>query len=102
MERALELYIQEILSSEEYTRYARLRDRLKEDPDLKGRVDIFRMRNFELHRSNDAFDRLEGFEREYEDLLEEPLVSEFLDAELAFCRMIQKNNDCIMRAIHFE
>ena len=102
MERALDLYIQEVLASEEYKRYACIRDKVKEYPDLKARIDIFRTKNFELQRSDDAFDKLEEFEREYEELMEEPMVAEFLDAELAFCRMMQKNNNIIMRAIHFE
>jgi len=102
MERALDLYIQEILCSDEYKRYACIRDKVKEDPELKARIDAFRTRNFELQRSDDAFDRLDQFEREYEALMEESMVSEFLDAELAFCRMMQKNNNIIMRAIHFE
>ena len=102
MEQALEHYIQAILASQEYTRYACIRDELREYPDLKKKVDVFREKTFELHKRDDAFDRMGDFEKEYEELLEQPLASEFLDAELAFCRMIQKNNDCIMRAIHFE
>ena len=102
MERALNLYIQEILSSAEYKRYARIRDKVKEYPDLKNRIDAFRTQNFELQRSEDAFDKLDQFEREYEALAEDPMVSEFLAAELAFCRMMQENNNIIMRAIHFE
>jgi len=102
MERALEGYIQHLLDSAEYKRYACIRDKVKEYPELKARIDDFRMKNFELQRSDNAFDMLERFEHEYEALLEEPLVLEFLDAELAFCRMMQQNNNTIMRAIHFE
>ncbi len=103
MERALNVYIQRILDSDEYREYARIRDKVKRDPELKTRIDEFRKRNFEMHRSEDAaLEKLEAFEREYGDFMDEPLVSEFLNAELAFCRMMQQNNDIIMRAIQFE
>ena len=49
-----------------------------------------------------VFEKIEAFEREYEDFRENPLVDDFLSAELAFCRMMQKYNDRIMDAIDFE
>ena len=45
---------------------------------------------------------LEAFEREYANFREEPLVSEFLAAELAFCRMMQDINLHLTEAVHFE
>ena len=49
-----------------------------------------------------VFEKIEAFEREYEDFREQPMVADFLAAELAFCRMMQRNNDEIMEAIDFE
>ena len=103
MERALDAYIQEILSSPEYKEYARMRDKVKLYPDLKAQIDEFRTRNFELQISKDAaFEKLEELEREYDDFRDIPMVAEFLAAELAFCRMMQQNNNIIMNAIRFE
>ncbi len=103
MERALEAYIQEILNSPEYKEYAKVRDKVKLYPDLKIQIDEFRTKNFEIQRSKDAaFEKLEEFEREYGEFRDIPLVSEFLEAELAFCRMMQQNNNVIMNAIRFE
>ena len=103
MERALEAYIQAILHSPEYKAYAEVRDKVKLYPDLKIQIDEFRTKNFEMQRSGDvAFEKLEELERKYEEFRDIPLVSEFLEAELAFCRMMQQNNNCIMNAIHFE
>lgn len=103
MEHALQVYIQGILDSKEYREYAEIRDKVKEYPELKERIDEFRARNFEMQRSKDAvFENLEALEKEYEEFIEIPMVSEFLEAELAFCRMIQHNNSVIMKAIHFE
>lgn len=97
------MYIREILASPEYMEYARIRDEVKKNPDLKRQLDEFRARNFEIQRNKDtALGTLERFEREYQEFMEIPLVSEFLDAELAFCRMMQRNNNVIMNAIQFE
>lgn len=49
-----------------------------------------------------AFERIEQFEREYSDFRENPLVSDFLAAELALCRTIQQINFNITEALDFE
>lgn len=103
MESALQQYIQEILDSREYREYAESRDKVKQYPELKKQIDEFRTKNYEIQRSRDAaFEKLEEFEREYKDFMDLPMVSEFLEAELAFCRMMQQNNSIIMDAIQFE
>ena len=103
MEHALEAYIQEILNSPEYKEYAKGRDKVKLYPDLKAQIDEFRTRNYEMQKGKDtAFEKLEEFERQYGEFMEIPLVAEFLEAELAFCRMMQHNNTIIMDAIGFE
>lgn len=103
MERALDTYIQAILESPEYKKYAEILDKVKLYPDLKEQIDEFRTRNFEMQRSEDtAFEKLEAFERQYGNFMDIPMVAEFLEAELAFCRMMQQNNNVIMNAVRFE
>lgn len=103
MEQALQAYIEKILDSKEYREYAMQRDKVKKYPELKAQIDAFRIRNYEMQTSRDmVFEKIEAFEREYEDFREQPMVADFLAAELAFCRMMQRNNDEIMEAIDFE
>lgn len=103
MEQALTQYIETILKSEEYQEYALQKERVKQYPELKAQIDEFRARNFEMQTSKDmVFEMIEAFEREYRDFRENPLVNDFLAAELAFCRLLQKNNTRIMDAIDFE
>lgn len=103
MEQALTRYIEEILKSAEYQEYALQKERVKQYPELKAQIDEFRARNFEMQTSKDmVFEMIEAFEREYRDFRENPLVNDFLAAELAFCRLLQKNNARIMDAIDFE
>lgn len=103
MEKALQAYICKLLDSPEYKEYALQKEKVKQYPELKAQIDAFRARNFEMQTSKDmVFETIEAFEREYRDFRENPLVDEFLAAELAFCRLLQKNNAEIMDAIDFE
>lgn len=103
MEQALQAYIDKILESEEYREYAKQRDRVREYPELQAQLNDYRTKNYEMQTSRDTvFERIEAFEREYEGFREQPIVADFLDAELAFCRMIQKHNSKIMEAIDFD
>ncbi len=103
MEQALQAYIDKILETEEYQEYVIQKNKVKQQPELKAQIDAFRTRNFEMQTGKElVFEKIEAFEREYEDFRENPLVDDFLSAELAFCRMMQKYNDRIMDAIDFE
>lgn len=103
MEQSLQVYIDKLLKSEEYQRYAEQKERVKAYPDLKKQIDEFRRRNFEMQHSGDnLFERIEAFEREYSDFRDNPLVADFLEAELAFCRMMQDHYAEVMKAIDFE
>ena len=45
---------------------------------------------------------MDAFEQEFERFREDPVVDEFLRAELAFCRMMQEINLYITEAVNFE
>lgn len=95
--------IQEILQSDTYREYKRQCAKVNAEPDLKVQIDEFRRKNFEMQMDpNCALDRIDQFEREYAGFREKPLVSDFLAAELAFCRMMQAMNLKITEAIQFE
>ena len=100
---AVSMLISEIKKSAVYIEYKENLSEVNQYPDLKKQIDEFRTRNFELQNSADcAFDKLEQLEKEYEDFRENPLVSDFLAAELAFCRMMQDINNQITEAVQFD
>ena len=95
-------YIQE---SDTYKEYFYQRERIKKQPALYEKVNAYRQKNFELQNesdSEDLFDRMEAFEREYAKFRENPMVEDFLRAELAFCRMMQSINVWLTAEIDFE
>lgn len=103
MEQSLQAYIEKLLKSKEYQKYVEQKERVKQYPDLKKQIDEFRRRNYEMQNSEDlVFEKIEFFEKEYEDFRDNPLVADFLEAELAFCRMMQRHYGEVMRAIDFE
>ena len=95
--------IDTVKASNEYQDYYRVKENVKQYPDLKEEIDIFRQRNFEIQNSADAaFDKIEQLEMEYAAFREHPLVDEFLKVELAFCRLMQGINLRIVDAMDFE
>ena len=100
---AIEAYVGVLKESREYRDYVRTLAAIKEVPGLKAQVDEYRKKNFLLQNSeNTSFESIESFELEYAEFRQNPLVEDFLTAELAFCRMMQYNNSLILEALHFE
>ena len=69
---------------------------VESNPELDRQIKEFRRRNFEMQNQTDGdslFDEVDKFEAEYAEFRKIPLVSRFLAAELAFCRMFQEVTD---------
>ncbi|MBR5798993.1 MAG: YlbF family regulator [Lachnospiraceae bacterium] len=102
---ALDDLIAQIKESATYKEYHLQLERLKAEPDFYRQVNEFRQKNYELQnapKSEDLLERVEAFGVEYEAFRQNPLVDDFLQAELAFCRMIQNINLKIMEEMEFE
>lgn len=101
--QAVEQMVQAIRNTDAYMEYRRQLGRIKEQPELKKQIDDFRTRNFELQTSKDTnFDKIDQFTRENEAFRENPLVSDFLAAELAFCSMMQEIGLYVTDQMKFE
>ena len=109
LERSIELasneFVCKIKESAIYKEYREKLQKLKEYPDCYQKVNEFRQRNYEMQNAtqvDDLFEKMDAFEQEYEKFRENPLVEEFLQAELAFCRMMQEVDIAIMEKLDFE
>lgn len=105
VEIAINELIISIKETEQYRDYQRQKEKVKRQPDLKKKIDEFRLLNYQVQNGtaeNELFEKLEQMEQEYADFWAEPIVKDFLDAELAFCRMIQEINAKITDALDFE
>ena len=98
-------FADKIMTSDAYREYLYQREKIKKQPEIYEKVNEVRQRNFDLQNetdSEDMLDRMEAFEREYEKFRENPLVDDFLQAELAFCRMMQEVYVLLADEIDFE
>ena len=105
IEEATKNFAAYIQQSDIYKEYFNQRERLKKQPELYEKVNEYRQRNFDIQNetdSEDLFDRMDEFEREYAKFRENPLVEDFLRAELSFCRLMQEINVLLTAEIDFE
>ncbi len=94
-----------IQETDTYKEYYNQRERVKKQPELYDKINEYRQRNFDLQQesdSEDLFERMEAFDQEYAKFRENPLVDDFLRAELAFCRMMQDVEILLAAEIDFE
>ena len=104
LDEAVDQLLAAIKETDEYQEYCIQKENVSRFPELKQQVDDFRRRNFELQNSADSrevFDKIEEFQREKEDLTEDPLINDFLAAELNLCRMMQQINLRITDGLDF-
>lgn len=96
---------QVIKDSEEYQRYLQAKSRVRENTELYRAMNSFRRRNFELQSYDDGINRYEEIHNlslEYENVLREPLVNEFLIAEQIFSRKLAEVYEVIAEGLELD
>ena len=105
VEAALAELVTAIIESPEYREYSKQKDMMRQHPELKAKLDIYRREKYEIQSSassDELFDRTEELMKKSEELRKNLLMGLFLDAELDFCRIIQQVNNAIVEAVEFE
>lgn len=103
--RAIKDLVAAIKMTDIYIQYSIEKEKLQLFPELKNGIDQYRKKNYELQNSqnvDDMFERVDAFEKEYEGFRENPLVRDFLEAELSICRLMQEVYLNITEAINFD
>ena len=94
-----------IRQTDVYREYDFQKNKLKRQPDLFRKVNEYRRKNYDLQQEEEGealYEKMEQFEKEWEIFRENPLVDDFLKAELAFCRMMQDINVQLTAELDFE
>lgn len=84
---------EQIKQDETYKEYLRCYDAVKEDRELFQKMNEMRRKNIELQNDMDRenfFDAASHLRDEYSYLLSNKAVSDFLKAEMKFCRKMQR------------
>ena len=100
-----DVLIHRIISSDIYKEYRESLEKVARYPELKERLDRFRTRNYEVQvnmEEGSTFESLDDLDREKRELTQNPLLAEFLAAELALCRMMQEVMDRLVGSLDFE
>ena len=97
MKRALNQFLNELQESSAFRDYKYQKERIKKVPGMKERINDFRIKRFEFqnYEGEDLFEKIDEFQKEYQAFKEEPIVREYLAAELEICRLVQEINNAI-------
>ena len=92
----LDALIEEMRESRAYQNYLWMEEELEKDPDLKSRVDDYRIRNYRLQQSEnvDLYYAVDSYA-----LRKSEKANAYLEAELEVCKMVQKVQDRISEEI---
>lgn len=91
----------------EYVSYKESLAKLQQDPELYQKVNELREKNFQLTENEDIvsdelLDLSDALTNEYEDVINTELVKEFIEAEAAFCRLMQDFNLSLTEGLEFD
>ena len=95
IDQTVEMLVEDIRASQTYKDYKRCEQILKQTPELYERANRYRAVNYNSLTTSEATgeDMIEVMERmtiESEELHRIPVVHDYLQAELAICRLLQK------------
>lgn len=97
--------IEAVREGEAYQRYLNCEEKLKAQPELRERIDDFRAAVFRLNNdenSGDLYEKIDQFEKQYQDFRKDPVVNEFLEAELDMCKLMQRINRRIQGGVDIQ
>ncbi len=94
----------EIKATSEYKRYIDTKKTLYDNMDLCNKLKEFRSRNYELQNRQglNPYDEVIDLVRDYDELLHNSVVSEFLRAEQRICKMMQEVYCSIAEGLEFD
>ncbi|WP_177975371.1 YlbF family regulator [uncultured Eubacterium sp.] len=92
-------------NSDAFCRYQKIREEVHHYPEKEHRLHEFRRKNYFLQNSKDQIDLFTEagrLEQEYADVYKDPLLGEYLAAEVTVCRIIQQINKELLGCLNFE
>lgn len=95
---------QRIRETEEYKNYVNTKHILCDNIDLCNRLKEFRAKNYELQNRQgvNPFDEVNDLVREYDEVLHNSIVSEFLRAEQRICKLMQCVYNSLSEGLEFD
>ena len=102
----LEQHVLQVLrDTPEYRDYSRTLKELQKNPELYQRVNEMREKNFiisQKEEDEDIMDLMDALTNEFEDVIGMSVVTEFMEAEAAFVKMIQDFTNTVTYGLEFD
>lgn len=98
-------FVSKMKESDEFCLYRETAAELALYPIWKSRVQELRKKNYQLQNSGetpDLYVALERLQEEYKDIYSNAVTANFLNAEVAVCRIIQQLNEELIDSLDFE
>lgn len=105
IEDAMDGLMAAIRNSEEFIRYQAIKEEVHGFPKLESQITEFRKKNYLLQNSQgtvDLYEETDRMENEYREFRKNPMVSEYLAAENALCKIVQQINWTLIEGLEFE
>ncbi len=101
------ILVSQIKRTQEYNDYQNYRSIIERQEELFRRVQEFRRKSFEIQTNHqygmyNAYESLIQLKNEHEELLSEPTVKMFLDAELRLSKMLAEVYDTLAEELDFD
>ena len=94
-----------ILESDVYTMYIKAKEKLMERPELLDSVRRFRQRSYDIQENSNIdnpFDEINNLSREYDEVVHDTIVIEYIRAAQRFCKMMNRMYETIAADIDVE
>lgn len=94
-----------ITGSEAYQNYLSVKRQVEQNEELCNKINEFRIRKFQLQSTlegEELYNAMEGFERENAEFRKNPLVNQFLAAEIRIVRIIQQAEREMIDAVELD
>ena len=94
-----------ILNSVDYTRYRRQLEELKQSEELYGKMNEYRLKALRIQLMEDSektYEKTQELYTEYSDILNEPLVYQFMITEQTICKTMRNVQNQVFEGIDLD
>lgn len=94
-----------ILNSVDYTRYRRQLEELKQSEELYGKMNEYRLKALRIQLMEDSektYEKTQELYTEYSDILNEPLVNQFMITEQTICKTMRNVQNQVFEGIDLD
>lgn len=98
-------FIKDLKKTPTYKQYRDKLTALKKDEEMWEKVSDYRRKRFELQQnssSSELYDKADWFEKEHAYIYENKQAREFLEAEVALCRLVQDVCFKLAQSVEFD